>query len=136
MTNPTVNLTFERVLCPRHGEPYRVTWPSGYPVFSLLAFEEILKLPSVQQGCAGDVKAIESLLDETPICCRLPGKRLLGKPTKRATNSHGFSRCAEPARSEGSAAPTGPGTHSRESSTTAPTSALGAWSSRHAAART
>ena len=36
-----VELTFDRVVCSRHGEPFRSGWPSGFPTLSIAIFEDL-----------------------------------------------------------------------------------------------
>lgn len=81
---PTLMFTFERVLCPKHGEPFRKDWPSGYPVFLVKGWELVVgelgempkDLPTNQQ-----IGWIELQLSEEPICCRLGPERYLSVAT-------------------------------------------------------
>lgn len=68
---PMLNLEFNRVLCSRHGEPFRAKWPSGYAAWVLFGFEAVVQLESFQAETGGDQFKIELALDKTPICCRL-----------------------------------------------------------------
>ena len=75
-------LEFRRALCSVHGTPFRPTWPAGYPLFIVRAFQEITAIKSVWDearkiaGLAdGDnvpAKVLEKVLDARPLCCRLP----------------------------------------------------------------
>lgn len=75
-----------RLICARHGEPFRDTWPTGYPTYATIIFDAINHLPEfaavvgqcVTAGHAvGIPQAVGKLLDEAPACCRLPRETLL-----------------------------------------------------------
>ena len=74
---PQVNLTFERMLCARHGEPFRAQWPKGYPIFMVHAFQAVASKPEVAAAVEGDITGLERLLDEKPACERLTRDELL-----------------------------------------------------------
>ena len=74
---PALELTPARVLCSRHGEPFRARWPRGYALFVLWGFEKLLALPDVAQASGGEIARVPALLDQKPLCCRLPAEDLL-----------------------------------------------------------
>jgi len=74
---PQLNLTFERTLCARHGEPFRAQWPKGFPIFVVKAFQAVASKPEIGEAVEGDITRIEELLDERPMCDRLTRDELL-----------------------------------------------------------
>lgn len=77
-----VNATPDVVMCGRHGEPFRARWPVGYPRFALLLIERVFDTDEFCQAveamrqarglCAEE--AVQALLHDRPLCCRLtPG---------------------------------------------------------------
>lgn len=80
----TTELTHERVLCLRHGEVFREKWPSGYPLFLVMAFQKVdEQTPAneypVKEGMDKEqrARAVEAWLDINPLCCRLSPDGLL-----------------------------------------------------------
>lgn len=76
---PVLNVTFERALCNRHGEPFRSEWPSGFGVFLV---KGVQKLNLIGQALAGlplnqAVAWAELELDKKPVCCRFKREELL-----------------------------------------------------------
>ena len=68
-----IELTFDRVACQLHGEPFRATWPNGWPVFAVFLLKHL-----VNTGFAhAPVPDVEAKLDELPACCRVPDDVLL-----------------------------------------------------------
>jgi len=79
LTPETANMTFDRMLCLRHGEPFKAEWPSGYPSFICVGFKKYTdsggmgKLPEDKVERA---RAMEVHFDLSPLCCRLGPDRL------------------------------------------------------------
>lgn len=73
----TLHLSFDRMLCSRHGETFRASWPLGMPSWMLMAFKkygESAEFGKAVEGLNGKEahnRAIEDHLDEKPLCCRL-----------------------------------------------------------------
>jgi len=81
-SRPTIDMTFPRVLCSRHGEPFRERWPSGYAGWCLMGFERLLLDKSFAEETHGEQSEIGPALDKSPICCRLGNavvRELFGK---------------------------------------------------------
>lgn len=76
--DPMVELTFERALCARHGEPFRARWPKGYPIFMVKAFQVVASKPEIAEAVEGNISRITELLDERPMCERLTRDEMLG----------------------------------------------------------
>ena len=79
-----INLSFERVFCSRHGEPLRSAWPAGYPIVLAKLFDDVFRqretLAEARKASGEDKpdpKLIESLLDVTPLCCRVSDRRMV-----------------------------------------------------------
>jgi len=84
-----ITLPFERILCPRHGEPFRAEWPRGYPLFAVKAIQRALEDPALQtrvnapdrtqspENSAIFSRNVEAALDEKPACCRMKLEQLL-----------------------------------------------------------
>lgn len=94
MEHRSLNLTFDRVLCSRHGEPFRSKWPAGYALAMLEITRWLLASESFQEACEKDVAKIEELLDEQPACCRLPQKELMRVYSLAAEATKDFGRMA------------------------------------------
>ena len=73
---PTLNLEFNRVLCARHGEPFRERWPSGYVGWCVMGFEALLLLEDFFSETEGKQENICQSLDKKPMCCRLGNERV------------------------------------------------------------
>lgn len=73
-----VELSFNRVVCARHGEPFRDTWPSFFPAFAMALFEELAKLPIFEEVIGKRSQLVAEALDHSPICERVDGYTLLG----------------------------------------------------------
>lgn len=81
-----INVTHERLLCPRHGEPLRTQWPKGLAISMVMLMDFCFKRSDVLaecrevSGCGPDgkpePKAIEQVLDRIPACCRVHTKQL------------------------------------------------------------
>lgn len=56
-----IDLSLERVACPRHGEPFRTKWPDGFMVFSLNLFEAFIKEKD-------DDISVQETIDARPLC--------------------------------------------------------------------
>lgn len=76
---PDITLKREHLTCLRHGEPYRKDWPKGYMILSLMLFEAVIALNSLQDEIRevtgsekADLKSITPLLKKRPACCRVP----------------------------------------------------------------
>jgi hypothetical protein len=72
-----IDLPFERVLCPVHGEPFRPQWPSGYLLFALKAFEQVIAQEDFAAETGSDKAQIGPALARKPLCCRLNAMALL-----------------------------------------------------------
>ena len=76
MTEPSkLDLTFERVLCDRHGEPLRARRPNGYPLFVVQAMAALSDDPTMQGDMirligSDPAETMGNVLDEKPLCCR------------------------------------------------------------------
>ena len=74
-----IELSHERIFCPRHGEPFRERWPKGAPIVMLELFQAVLESKEARQkrfeGKIKDNDALAAmvgeLLDEEPACCRV-----------------------------------------------------------------
>ena len=73
-----VDLTFDRVVCPRHGEPFRDEWPNGFPTFSMLLFEDLSKNETFLEVVGHDTKLISAAFDRQPLCERVSKPTLMG----------------------------------------------------------
>ncbi|KKN72199.1 hypothetical protein LCGC14_0413360 [marine sediment metagenome] len=81
-----IAVTHERLLCARHGEPYRAQWPKGFAITVVALMDYIFKRDDVAAearelaGCGpGDKpepKVVEQVLDRIPACCRVHTKQL------------------------------------------------------------
>ena len=72
-----LEISLARAVCVVHGEVFRETWPKGYPVFVLAAFERVVGQEGFQAMSGGEVAKIHELLDQRPLCCRLSPETLL-----------------------------------------------------------
>lgn len=80
-----IKLIPSRVICARHGELFKPRWPVGYDHFAFTLFEILNQAPPfidlVEQRAAADgtelIRAIEAVLDEQPMCCRVGPNALL-----------------------------------------------------------
>ena len=79
---------FKHVFCPMHGEPLRTTWPQGYPIFSVKAFQLLAGNPKVVDDCRrlhglaedapiDNVKMLEPVFELKQMCCRLTKDQLM-----------------------------------------------------------
>lgn len=69
--------TLQRILCVKHGEPFRNLWPLGFASFSIRAWDRLCTNLDFGEECGGDKERIEPLLDIKPICCRLSNIQLV-----------------------------------------------------------
>lgn len=72
---PTIDLNFDRVVCARHGEPFRKQWPAGFSEFATSLLEDWVH-DSTLDGTEEDARALMTQLDERPLCERV-GKAAL-----------------------------------------------------------
>lgn len=82
-----IKLTFEMCLCPHHGEPLRLQWPTGYAHMTLTMFQAVLSSGDFQDDVrrefdvpAGEKlphEAIGTKLCEKPLCCRMEPDAML-----------------------------------------------------------
>lgn len=96
--NPEVtNLSFDRVFCHIHSEPFTSQWPRGYPAWITLGFEEWSDSEDFHISClVGNEEAtkeekariIEDALDGMPMCCRM-GRDSIMKVWKKIANLGG-----------------------------------------------
>jgi len=77
---PGVDLGPEQVVCRRHGDPFRVKWPKGFPAFTHTAFAVVMmdevfirevKMLSPNNNIQEELAAVEQLLAQVPLCCRM-----------------------------------------------------------------
>lgn len=73
-----VDLTYDRVVCNRHGEPFRDEWPKGFPTFGILLFQEISDEDTFLDVVGKDTKLISAAFDRLPICERVSKPVLMG----------------------------------------------------------
>ncbi len=81
-----IAVTHERLLCARHGEPYRSQWPKGLAITMVMLMDYIFKRDDVVAECREisdcgpddkpEPKVIEKVLDRIPACCRVHRKQL------------------------------------------------------------
>lgn len=83
---PFIELTFERMFCGIHGEPFREQWPRGAVIFQLKAFtilvEDATFWEELERRFGLDVDASDEqrhermgkMFDVRPLCCRLGDK--------------------------------------------------------------
>lgn len=77
--SPTsIELPHTRVICGRHGEPFRDEWPKGYALFCVNGLKAVMEDESFQRESGGNVDLVNNLLDVRPICCRLTESKLIG----------------------------------------------------------
>lgn len=82
-----LKITFERLFCARHGEPFRYEWPKGFPTAMMMLVQAVMELEETQKdgreiagvpdGVDLDILILEKVLDKKPACCRLPPKQML-----------------------------------------------------------
>lgn len=77
-----VELTFDRIVCNKHGEPFRSGWPSGFPTFSIAIFDDLSTDPEFVELVGGSTKLIHAALDRSPICERVGKYQLMGAYAK------------------------------------------------------
>jgi hypothetical protein len=73
---PTVMLLPKRVMCGKHGEPFRAKWPDGYASFVIEGIQALMAWGPFAEVAGGDVNTVNRLLDACPMCCRLPRDKL------------------------------------------------------------
>lgn len=66
-----VNLPVEAVVCRAHGEVFRLTWPSGYALFSVKAFELAAGHEELVRATGGDAHRLDAAIAEFGPLCRL-----------------------------------------------------------------
>jgi len=77
-----LNLTFNRLLCARHGETFKYKWPLGYPSWMLFSFQKyegdgnLIEICKDAKNIEERNRAIEAHLDEKPVCCRLTAEEV------------------------------------------------------------
>jgi hypothetical protein len=88
-----IQIEHRRIVCAKHGEPFRAAWPRGWQIFSLQILQPLLTsdefhadvmaifkrdFPDAPQGADAEWKrSIETALDQIPACCRTGPKQLL-----------------------------------------------------------
>lgn len=72
-----VDLTVERIVCSRHGEPFRTDWPDGFTPFSIALFEDLVETDTFADSVGNTTSGFEHALDATPICERISKPKLL-----------------------------------------------------------
>jgi len=79
LVNPAdpIDLSMERVLCPRHGEPFRARWPKGFPTMAIASLKTIMADPGFAALTEGEVGQINELLSQRPICERISSPDLM-----------------------------------------------------------
>lgn len=89
---PMIVMSFSRVFCALHGEPFRPTWPKGAIIMQLRLFEqtfgvkaskdmhdklfaEARKLCKLDDDAKIDIEHMHAVMDKKPLCCRVtPGQ--------------------------------------------------------------
>lgn len=79
LVNPTtpIDLSTERVVCPRHAEPFFRHWPEGYPTFALGAIGTLMEDRGFAEMVGGNIDKVNEILDQRPICERISGPNLM-----------------------------------------------------------
>lgn len=76
----TVLLEHRRVMCSLHGEFFRKRWPTGFPIFCVRVFQEVMALDETAKATeAGGLEwpaSIHAVLDAKPACCRVTKETL------------------------------------------------------------
>ena len=68
---PAVDLSWERVCCPKHLTVFHRSWPAGYASFSILAFQAVAESAEFKKETRLDVAQVGPALDRVPLCCRV-----------------------------------------------------------------
>jgi hypothetical protein len=69
---PTIQLPFEAVACPAHGEVFRDRWPSGYLGFAIKMAEFALaSSDELHKAAGGDASRLNAVVAEFGPLCRL-----------------------------------------------------------------
>ena len=69
---PMVELPVQAVVCSVHGEPFRATWPAGYPFAVVRLFEAAVSTSRELQEAAGnDAHRLNGVIAEFGPLCRL-----------------------------------------------------------------
>jgi hypothetical protein len=75
---PKVNLEFNQVFCPWHGEPLRADWPRGYGQASVALFGVFAELDEVLEYTRADAHNLnEALAEFGPMCCAVGAEKML-----------------------------------------------------------
>lgn len=80
LTGNEINMSFERVFCARHGEPFMAQWPKGFPIAMVKLFQLITAIEDFwNQKVEGesDKAYVERVLDVQPACCRVTDEEML-----------------------------------------------------------
>lgn len=94
---PGITLEPRRVICARHGEPFRINWPAGYIPFMLHALERVLQQEGFSAYAGNQVENIDALLDQRPLCCRMSPDDRLEAYARSGIGTRGFCRvCRQP----------------------------------------
>lgn len=99
-----IQLERHECICARHGELFKVRWPSGYEKFTELSYEALLcqkpfadefNREKLSDSEADQNKAMHKLLNKRPMCCRIEPKELaeVYKQTNALTNTWEVKRC-------------------------------------------
>lgn len=76
-------ITPGRMICARHGEPFRSLWPKGYAMFAVEGMRRLdpeqIKKDIIKARLEGTSikQQYEYLLDKKPLCCRLGDEKML-----------------------------------------------------------
>lgn len=69
-----IDLPVEAVVCRVHGEPFRLSWPAGYPIFTVHAAYLVLGedgSEELKQVVGGDTSRLNAAIAEFGPLCRL-----------------------------------------------------------------
>lgn len=79
LENPwtAIDLTVERVACPRHGEPFRHRWPQGFPTLATTLLQAVLEDPAFVGVTGGEVDQINTTLTARAMCERVSKPTLM-----------------------------------------------------------
>lgn len=69
---PQINLPVQAVVCPVHGELFRLGWPAGYPLFAITAAMKALETSAeLAEMTGGDANRLDGVIAEFGPLCRL-----------------------------------------------------------------
>jgi hypothetical protein len=69
---PQIDLPVQAVVCPAHGEVFRLGWPAGYPLFAVTAAVKALETSAeIAEATGGDASKLNTVIAEYGPLCRL-----------------------------------------------------------------